>query len=163
MSTQLEEYRGEVEMVRKELGGEREKMEKWVKERREFVPLSPERTPELEEKKVDGGGVKRGVRVEEGEGKRRCVGEEFGGNGFDPESWWGNWNLVAVRVNGVVWEDGIDEKDRKARKLRGAWLSTVLAMVRGAKAGQELCRSGLWVKGRWCSVKRFVAVPPKKE
>ncbi|KAG0131184.1 hypothetical protein HOY82DRAFT_608286 [Tuber indicum] len=80
----LTEARGEVERVQKELGEEREKMRKWVKETRHFVAVSPEQTLEPEEKKVDGVGVKRGVRVEESEGKRHCVGEEFGGNGFDP-------------------------------------------------------------------------------
>ncbi|KAG0123601.1 hypothetical protein HOY82DRAFT_544135 [Tuber indicum] len=188
----LTEARGEVEEARKELDGEKKtlleergKVRSWVRETREFVPVSPEPTPEPEERKGSGGGVKRGVRVEEGEGKRRCVGEEFGGNGFDPESWRGNWNPVAVKVNGVAWEDGIggvlaglweagvvscegsrwlvDEQVREERKRRGARSSTVLAMVCGAKAGQELSRSGLWVGGRWCSVKRFVAVPPKKK
>ncbi|KAG0124097.1 hypothetical protein HOY82DRAFT_618370 [Tuber indicum] len=126
MLTQLEEYRererreaslkdlnglllkeGEAEGVRKESAGERKKLNNWVKEMREFVPVSLEQTLELVEKKMDGGGLKRGVKVEEGEGKRRCVGEEFGGDGFDPKSWRGNWNPVMVKVNGVVWDDGI--------------------------------------------------------
>ncbi|KAG0125681.1 hypothetical protein HOY82DRAFT_616259 [Tuber indicum] len=102
----LTEARGEVEGARKELEVERGllrvergKVKRWVKGTREFVPVSPEPTPKPELRRVDGGGMRRGVRVEEGEGKRRCIGEEFGGNGFDPESWRGNWNPVAVKVN----------------------------------------------------------------
>lgn len=26
-----------------------------------------------------------------------------------------------------------------------------------------MCRTGLWIGGYWCSVRRFVAVPPRKE
>ncbi|RPA96655.1 hypothetical protein L873DRAFT_1206341 [Choiromyces venosus 120613-1] len=88
-----------------------------------------------------------------------------------------------VKVNDVWWEDGIGEvlarlsevgivscggscwligeEERKRRREKGANSSTVLAKIRGAGATTKLCRSGLWVGGHWCSVRRFVVVPPK--
>ncbi|KAG0123253.1 hypothetical protein HOY82DRAFT_619525 [Tuber indicum] len=143
----LTEARGEVEGARKELEVERGllrvergKVKRWVKGTREFVPVSPEPTPKPELRRVDGGGMRRGVRVEEGEGKRRCIGEEFGGNGFDPESWRGNWNPVAVK-----WL--VDEKEWEARRKREARSSTMVfreeALYDGAVEDVE-ARNRVW-------------------
>ena len=45
----------------------------------------------------------------------------------------------------------------------GKTSSTVLAMVRGGKEVDKLFRSGMWLAGRWCSVRRFLAVKPVRK
>ena len=42
----------------------------------------------------------------------------------------------------------------------GKTSSTVLAMVRGGREVDKLFHSGMWFAGRWCSVRRFLAVKP---
>ncbi|RPB02006.1 hypothetical protein L873DRAFT_572463 [Choiromyces venosus 120613-1] len=119
----------------------------------------------------------------EEKGKRRKLrGEEVGGR-VDLEKLGVEQLPVIVKVNGVLWEDGIGgvleelreagivscegsswlvgEEERKRRREKGANSSIVLAKIRSTGATTNLCRSGLWVGGRWCSVKRFVEVPPK--
>jgi len=89
---------------------------------------------------------------------------------------------AAVKVGGVRWETGIGgvqaglmeagvefcegarwlvpEGELQKRKERGSLSSTVVVRVRGGDVAGQLCRTGLWVGGVWCSVRRFVAVAP---
>jgi len=41
--------------------------------------------------------------------------------------------------------------------------STVLVKVRGEEVANRLFRTGLWVGGRWCSVRRFVVIVPQRK
>ena len=112
--------------------------------------------------------------------KRRKV-----GGLVDPErKRWDGMPLM-VKIGGVRWEDGIGgvevalceagiafcdgtrwlvgEEELEKRKVSGRLSSTVVARVRGMEVMGQLCRSGLWVGGYWCSVKRFVAVQPRRK
>jgi len=113
-------------------------------------------------------------------GKRRRL-----GNARDPEKE-GTMRLPAmIKVGGMQWEDGIGgveraleeagivicegmrwlvpESELAKRKDGGLLSSTVVVKVRGVDMVGQLCRSGLWVGGYWCSVRRYVAVPLKKK
>jgi len=150
------------------------------------VPMSPRSPSPDEERFPRGVSRKRSIvglddlvaQVVDG-GKKRRVGGRF-----DPEKK-GILRLPAmVKIGGVVWEDGIGgvsaaleeagveecdgtrwlvpEGELTKRKERGSLSSTVVARVKGVDVAGQLCRTGLWVGGRWCSVRRYVAVPPKK-
>jgi len=75
--------------------------------------------------------------------------------------------LQALEEAGVEECEGtrwlVPEGELAKRKERGSLSSTVVARVRGVDVAGQLCRTGLWVGGRWCSVRRYVAVPPKKK
>ena len=45
----------------------------------------------------------------------------------------------------------------------GKTSSTVLAMVRGGKEVDALFRTGMWLAGRWCSIRRFLSVKPVRK
>ncbi|KAG0128052.1 hypothetical protein HOY82DRAFT_612672 [Tuber indicum] len=90
-----------------------------------------------------------------GEGGRKEVGTRF-----DPEKrrMLGIGDLpVMVKVGGV------SKAERERRLLAGRKASTVLLMVRGVGSANTLCKEELWVGGYWCSVKRFVAIPPRRK
>jgi len=74
---------------------------------------------------------------------------------------------VALREAGIVFCEGtrwlVGEEELEKRKVGGRLSSTVVARVRGMEMMGQLCRSGLWVGGYWCSVKRFVAVQPRRK
>ena len=53
------------------------------------------------------------------------------------------------------------EKERARREKYGHTSSTVVAFVRGVAEADILLKKGLWLKGRWHSVKRYEAVQPK--
>ncbi|RPB01074.1 hypothetical protein L873DRAFT_1842728 [Choiromyces venosus 120613-1] len=179
--------------LQEKLGEAEKKLEKWVRGVNQFVPLSLRSpSPEMDRNKSENlrenlvkkrGMDDRAPKFLEEKGKRRKLrGEEVGGR-VDPEGLRGKQLPVMVKVNGVLWEDGIGgvleglrkagivscegshwlvgEEERKRRREKGANSSTVLAKIRGAGVATNLCRSGLWVGGCWCSVRRFVAVPPK--
>ena len=118
-----------------------------------------------------------------GGGKRRRLGD--GGRVVDPEKAQPVGVIMGLKVGGVLWEDGIGgvrkgleavgieicdegrwlvgESTRRERMESGKKSSTVLVRVRGEGVASGLFRSGLWVGGRWCSVRRFVAIPPKRK
>ena len=52
------------------------------------------------------------------------------------------------------------EKERARREKYGHTSSTVVAFVRGVAEADILLKKGLWLKGRWHSVKRYEAVQP---
>jgi len=54
----------------------------------------------------------------------------------------------------------VSEGELQKRKERGSLSSTVVVRIRGGDVAGQLCRTGLWVGGVWCSVRRFVAVAP---
>jgi len=92
---------------------------------------------------------------------------------------------AAVKVGGVRWETGIGgvqaglmeagvefregtkwlvpEGELEKRKERGSLSCTVVVRIRGGDVAGQLCRTGLWVGGVWCSVRRFVAVAPVRK
>ncbi|KAG0642242.1 hypothetical protein HOY80DRAFT_998660 [Tuber brumale] len=110
--------------------------------------------------------------------KRRKVGAAF-----DPEKGQGKMIPMMVKVGGVLWEDGIGgvleglqgtsvvvgegsrwlvgKEEHNRRRANGSLSSTVLLKVLGEESVHDLCWHGIWVDGRWCLVKRFVAVPPR--
>ncbi|KAG0641433.1 hypothetical protein HOY80DRAFT_1039265 [Tuber brumale] len=77
-------------------------------------------------------------------GKKRMVGGEF-----DPEK--GREKMLPMIVK--------EEPD--CRKTNRSLSSTVLLRVLGEESMHDLCQHDIWVGGRWYSVKRFVAVPPR--
>ena len=121
----------------------------------------------------------------EGRGKRF----EGGGITFDPEGLRGKRMVAGVKVNGVLWEVGIggllavlegwpqdkgyvicegarwlvDEEEVVRRKSLGKTSSTVVVFMREASGVAGLLRCGLWLGGRWHSVKRFEAVQPVRK
>jgi len=55
-----------------------------------------------------------------------------------------------------------DEELDKMRK-RGSLASTVVVRVVGEQVVGQLGRAGIWVRGYWYSVKRFVAAQPRRK
>ena len=124
-----------------------------------------------------------GSLVVEG-GKRRKVGEEVGTQ-VDPEQKWGKGPVVGIKVGGVAWLVGVegvvvelgrmgfvicegsrwlvDDAERGRRMKSGKTSSTVLAMVRGGKEVNALFCTGMWLSGRWCSIRRFLSVKPVRK
>jgi len=112
--------------------------------------------------------------------KRRKV-----GGPADPEKMRWDGMPLMVKIGGVGWEEGIGrvevalreagivfcdrtrllvrEEGLEKRKVSRWLASTVVARVRGMEVMGQLCRSGLWVGGYWCSVKRFVVVQPRRK
>ena len=52
------------------------------------------------------------------------------------------------------------EKERARRESLGRTSSMVVAFVRGVVEADVLLKKGLWLRGRWHSVKRYEAVQP---
>ena len=52
----------------------------------------------------------------------------------------------------------VDDAERGRRMKEGKTSSTVVAFVRGGKEVDGLFRLGMWLAGRWCSIRRFRAV-----
>jgi len=131
----------------------------------------------------DGSGLLSRV-VEVAEGKRRKVEEEVGTR-VDPEKEQGKGPVVGLKVGGVAWLVGVegvvdelgrmgivicegsrwlvDENERSRRMKERKASSTVVALVRGGKEVDALFRSGVWLAGRWCSIKRFVSIKPVRK
>jgi len=176
----VDSLRKEIGNLQRELGAARAELEEF-KLRLKMVEAAPweRKTPESP----------RNITVEEmvaevvGGGKRRRVGEV--GREVDPEKAQPVGVIMGLKVGCVLWEDGIGgvEKGLEAVRIEicdeGRWLvgestrrermeagkksSTVLVKVRGEEVANRLFRTGLWVGGRWCSVRRFVAIPPKRK
>ena len=151
-----------------------------------MTPISP--IPFRLGRKRGGGGEERPVlllrQVEVEGGKRRKVEEEVGTQ-VDPEKLRGIGPTVGIKVGGVAWLVGVegvveelgrlgivicegsrwlvDDKERDKRIREGKTSSTVLAMVRGGKEVDSLFHSGMWLAGRWCSIRRFLAVKPVRK
>jgi len=122
------------------------------------------------------------------EGKRRKVEEEVGAR-VDPEKEQGKGPVVGLKVGGVAWLVGVegvvegvveelgrmgivicdgsrwlvDEDERGRRMKEGKTSSTVVALVRGGKEMDALFRSGMWLAGRWSSIRRFMSVKPVRK
>jgi len=153
-------------------------------EEEEEARRNPWRTPSPEEGRFPRETSKRNLeemvaQVVNG-GKKRKV-----GGSFDPEKEVGRGMPRMVKVGGVRWEEGIGgvenalreagvgfcdgtrwlvgEEELDKRRKRGGLASTVVVRVRGEEVERQLNRAGLWVGGYWCSVKRFVAVKPKRK
>ena len=54
----------------------------------------------------------------------------------------------------------VGEKERERRERLGRMSSIVVAFVRGVAEAEVLMKKGLWLRGRWHSVKRYEAVQP---
>jgi len=122
--------------------------------------------------------------VEVAEGKRRKV-EEQVGTRVEPEKEQGKGPVVGLKVGGVAWLVGVegvvaelgrlgivscegsrwlvDDAEQDWRMKEGKTSSMVLALVRGGKDVDGLFRSGMWLAGRWCSIRRFLAVKPVRK
>ncbi|KAG0643687.1 hypothetical protein HOY80DRAFT_1032433 [Tuber brumale] len=150
----------------------------WKRKKGNFLPSPGEMLMPEEVKKEVGVGLEQMVSQALEGSKRRKVGGEF-----DMEKGLGKMLPMMVKVGGVLREDGIggvleglqgtgvvvgessrwlvgqEEHDRC--RANGSLSSTVLLKVLGEESVRDLCRHRVWVGGRWCSVKRFVAVPPR--
>ena len=160
---------------------EREKMKKEVENVIPFTPRKPFTRAELRPVTPTSG--KRAIKElvdEVVEGRKRKVG--YGGIPFDPEGVRGKGIVVGLKLGGVLWETGIGgvlaaleeagfilaegvrwlvgEKERARREALGRMSSMVVAFVRDAAEADVLLKKGLWLGGRWHSVKRYEAVQP---
>jgi len=149
----------------------------------EAIPFTPRKpfTTELRPMTPTRGKREIKERVDEVvEGKRRRL--RKGGIQFDPEGVRGKRIVVGLKLGGVLWEVGIggvvaaleevgfiltegarwlvDEKERARREKMGRLSSTVVAFVKGIGEVEVLLKKGLWLGGRWNSVKRYAAVQP---
>ena len=156
-----------------------------VSEVRPTTPMTPvSLIPfRLGRKRGGGEGEVSGSLVVE-KGKRRKVEEEVGAR-VDPEMERGKGPVVGIKVGGVAWLVGVegvveelgrmgfvicegsrwlvDDEERGRRMKAGKTSSTVLAMVRGGKEVDALFRTGMWLAGRWCSIRRFLSVKPVRK
>ena len=57
----------------------------------------------------------------------------------------------------------VKEEELEKRRKRGSLASTVVVRVKGEEMVRQLGQAGVWVGGYWCSVRRFVAVQPKRK
>ena len=189
LENQIDSLKREVSLLRYKLTtaelklaeAKRAKMKKAVENVIPFTPRKPFTKLELRPATPNSG--KRGIEamVEEVvEGKKRRMG--YGGIPFDPEGVRGKGVVVGLKVGGVLWETGIGgvldaleevgfilaeggrwlvgEEERKRRERWGRTSSTVVAFVRGVAEADVLLKKGLWLKGRWHSIKRYEAVQP---
>ena len=107
------------------------------------------------------------------------------GGSFDPEKEEGKSLPYMVKIGGVRWENEnggveaalqeagvefcegtrwlVNEEELKKRRKRGSLASMVVVRVRGLEMVHQLGQASVWVGGYWCSVKRFVAVQPKRK
>jgi len=153
-------------------------------EEEEEARRNPWRTPSPEEEKFPRETSKRSLgdlveQVVDG-GKKRKV-----GGSFDPAKEVGKSIPRMVKVGGVRWEEviggveaalcevgvGFCEGRRRLvgevgldkRRKCGGLASTVVVRVKGEEVVRQLGRAGIWVRGYWCSVKRFVVVQPSRK
>ena len=160
------------------------KRAKMKKEVENVIPFTPRKQfTRVEMRPATPTTGKRGIKelVEEVvDGKKRRVG--YGGIPFDPAGVRGKGIVVGLKLGGVLWETGIGgvetaleeagfiltegtrwlvgEKERGRRERMGRTSSTVVAFVRGVAEADVLMKKGLWLRGRWHSVKRYEAVQP---
>ena len=190
MDPTIESLKREVAVLREKLNDAEKKLEIKEAQLRTFVRNSTPFTPKkmetvLEERPETPKSMKWdrelstfGAR----EGKR---GYEGGGIPFDLEGLRGKRTLVGLKVNGVVWEVAVagflaaleeegyvicegarwlvDEKEVARRKSLGKSSSTVVVFVCGMSDVAGLLRRGLWLGGRWHSVRKFEAVQPVRK
>jgi len=57
----------------------------------------------------------------------------------------------------------VGENVRRESIEAGKKSSTVLVKVRGEEVANRLFRMGIWVGGRWCSIRQFVAILAKQK
>ena len=185
----LESHKREVSLLRDKLTtaelkleeAQRAKLKERVGIATPFTPRKPTKMAEIRPLTPTSG--KRGIKdmVEEVvEGKKRKLG--YGGIPFDPEGVRGKGVVVGLKLGGVLWEVGVggvlaaleeagfilaegarwlvEEKERKRREKLGRMSSTVVAFIRGVAEADVLLKKGLWLGGRWHSVKRYEAVQP---
>ena len=153
-------------------------------EEEEEARRNPWRTPSPEEGRFPRETSKRSLgdmvaQVVEG-GKKRKV-----GGLFDPEKEVGKGIPRMVKIGGVRWDEGIGGveaalreagisfcdgtrwlvggEELEKRRKRGSLASTVVVRVMGEEVVRQLGRAGIWVGGYWCSVKKFVAVQPRRK
>ena len=160
---------------------QRQKMKMEVENVIPFTPRKP--FTRVEMRPVTPTSGKRGIKEmvdEVVDGKKRKLG--YGGIPFDPEGVRGKGIVVGLKLGGVLWETGIGgvlaaleeagfilaegarwlvgEKERARREALGRMSSTVVAFVRGVAEADVILKKGLWLGGRWHSVKRYEAVQP---
>jgi len=186
MDPTIESLKREVAILREKLNDTEKKLEIKEAQLRTFIRTATPFTPRTVEMVVEmrlemPKSIKRGREstnfgVGEGRGKRF----EGGGIPFDPEGLRGKRTVVGVKVNVVLWEVSVegllaaleekgyvicegarwlvDEEEVVRRKSVHKTSSTVVVFVCGALEVAGLLRRGLWLGGRWHSVKRFEAV-----
>ena len=74
------------------------------------------------------------------------------------------WCVSALEEGGFILAEGArwleGEKESARGEALGRMSSTVVAFVRGVAEADVLLKKGLWLGGRWYSVKRYEAVQP---
>jgi len=72
--------------------------------------------------------------------------------------------VAALEEAGFILAEGsrwlVPENERERREKMGRLSSTVVAFVRGVGETEVLLKKGLWLGGRWHSVKRYEVVQP---
>jgi len=189
MDPTIESLKREVAVLREKLNDTEKKLEIKVAQLRTFVrnstPFTPKKKETILEKRPETPKSMKRERESTTFGAREGKRFEGGGIPFDPVGLRGKRTVVGLKVNGVVWEVGVDgllaaleeegfvicegarwlvdEKEVARRKGLGKTSSTVVVFVRGASDVAGLLRKGLWLGGRWHSVRKFEAVQPDRK
>jgi len=180
----IESLKREVAVLREKLNDTEKKLEIKEAQLRTFVrnstPFTPQKKEMFLEKRPETPKSMKRERESTTFGARDGKRFEGGGILFDPVGLRGKRMVVGLKVNGVVWEVGIDgllaaleeegfvicegarwlvdEKEVDRRKSLGKTSSTVVVFVCGTSDVAGLLRKGLWLRGRWHSVRKFEAV-----
>jgi len=189
MDPTIESLKREVTVLREKLNDAEKKLEIKEAQLRTFVrnstPFTPKKMETVLEKRPETPKSMKRERESTTFGAREGKRFEGGGIPFDPVGLRGKKTVVGLKVNGVVWEVGVDgllaaleeegfvicegarwlvdEKEVARRKGLGKTSSTVVVFVRGASDVAGLLRKGLWLGGRWHSVRKFEAVQPDRK
>jgi len=189
MDPTIESLKREVAVLREKLNDTEKKLEIKEAQLRTFVrnstPFTPKKMETVLEKRPET--PKSMKRERESTTFGAMDGKRFEGGGipFDPVGLRGKRTVVGLKVNGVVWEVGVDgplaaleeegflicdgarwlvdEKEVARRKGLGKTSSTVVVFVRGASEVAGLLRKSLWLGGRWHLVRKFEAVQPDRK
>jgi len=189
MDPSIESLKREVAALREKLNDTEKKLEIKEAQLRTFVrnstPFTPKKMETVLEKRPETPKSMKRERESTTFGARDGKRFEGGGIPFDPVGLRGKRTVVGLKVNGVLWEVGVEgllaaleeegfvicdgarwlvnEEEVVRRKGLGKTSSTVVVFLRGASDVAGLLRKGLWLGGRWHSVRRFEAVQPVRK
>jgi len=189
MDPTIESLKREVAVLQEKLNDTEKKLEIKEAQLRTFVrnstPFTPKKMETVLEKRLEM--PKSMKRERESTTFRAREGKRFEGGGipFNPVGLRGERTVVGLKVNGVLWEVGIegllaaleeegyvicegarwlvDEEEVVQRKCLGKTSSTVVVFFRGASDVAGLMKRGFWLGGRWHSVRSFEAVQPVRK
>jgi len=189
MDPTIESLKREVAVLREKLNDTEKKLEIKEAQLRTFVrnstPFTPKKMETVLEKRPETPKSMKRERESTTFGAREGKRFEGGGIPFDLVGLRGKRTVVGLKVNGVLWEVGVegllaaleeegyvicdgarwlvDEEEVVRRKGLGKTSSTRVMFLRGASEAAGLLRRGLWLGGRWHSVRRFEAVQPERK